>query len=169
MEEIVNRVAQSSLMSLDLDDYMDKSERASFDLKQTLFQEMLLREKDFRQFLKSFDWSVYEGKNVNVFCSVDAIIPSWAYMLISSKLHGIANIYTIGDENDLEKAIIDVAIDRLVAENNLENAKLVIKGCGDLQNRDHAYFRLTQKVVPMAASIMYGEPCSTVPVYKRPR
>jgi len=169
MEEIVNRVAQSSLMSLDLDDYMDKSGQASFDLKQTLFQEMLLREKDFRQFLKSFDWSVYQGKNVNVFCSADAIIPSWAYMLISSKLYGVANIYTIGDENDLEKAIIDSAVDRLIAENNLENAKLVIKGCGDLQNRDHAYFRLTQKVVPMAASIMYGEPCSTVPVYKRPK
>lgn len=169
MEEIVNRVTNSALLSIDMDDYIDRSERTSFDLKQTLFQELLLKEKDFRLFLKEFDWAIYKNKNVFVHCSADAIIPSWAFMLVASKLSGIANIFTIGDDSDLEKAIIDTAIEKLIADNPISGAKLVIKGCGNLQNRDYAYFKLTQQVVPIAASIMYGEPCSTVPVYKRPK
>ncbi|MFY0601196.1 MAG: DUF2480 family protein [Cyclobacteriaceae bacterium] len=169
MEEIINRVASSALLSVDMDDYIDQSDRASFDLKQTLFQELLLKEKDFRLFLKEFDWEIYRGKNVYVYCSADAIVPSWAYMLVASKLSSVANIFTIGDENDLEKAIIDSAIEKLIATTSIHDAKLVIKGCGNLQNRDYAYFQLTKKVVSKAASIMYGEPCSTVPVYKKPK
>jgi hypothetical protein len=167
MEEIINRVATSALLSVDLDDFIDTHERADFDLKQTLFQELLLREKDFRQFIKDFDWETYRGKNVLVHCSADAIIPSWAFMLVASKLVPIANIITVGNQDDLERAIIDQAIDKLIANQPIQEAKLVIKGCGNLQNRDYAYFRLTQKVLPLVASIMYGEPCSTVPVYKR--
>lgn len=169
MEEIINRVSNSPLLSLDMDDYIDQSERASFDIKQTLFQELLLKEKDFRQFLKDFDWDIYKDKNVFVHCSADAIIPSWAFMLVAANLSGIANIFTIGDESALEKAIIDKAIANLILNNQIKNAKVVIKGCGHLLNRDYAYFRLTQEVLPLVSSIMYGEPCSTVPVYKRPK
>lgn len=169
MEEIINRVANSALLSLDMDDYLDQSEVQGFDLKQTLFQELLLKEKDFRQFLKEFDWETYRGKNVFVHCSADAIIPSWAYMLVAAKLANVANICAFGDESDLEKVIIDAAIEKLLIENDLENCKVVIKGCGNLNNRDYAYFQLTRKVIPVVASIMYGEPCSTVPVYKRPK
>ncbi|MFT6867986.1 MAG: hypothetical protein ACJA08_002833 [Cyclobacteriaceae bacterium] len=169
MEEIINRVAGSALLSLDMDDYIDQSARESFDLKPALFQELLLKEKDFRQYLKDFDWEIYRGKNVNVTCTADAIIPSWAYMLVAAKLSTVANIFTIGNSSDLEKAIIDAAIDLLIHDVALNDTKVVIKGCGNLENRDYAYFKLTQKAMPLVASIMYGEPCSTVPVYKRPR
>jgi hypothetical protein len=169
MEEIVNRVANSSLLSIDMDTYLDQREQATFDLKQALFQEVLLREKDFRLFLKEFDWEVYRDKNVNVMCSADALIPSWAYMLVAAKLTPITNLVTLGDASDLEKAIIDAAIDDLIHNADLTNARVVVKGCGNLQNRDYAYFKLTQKVLPLVTSIMYGEPCSTVPVYKRPK
>ncbi len=169
MEEIINRVANSVLLSIDMDDYIDQSECLSFDLKPALFQEILLREKDFRQYLKDFDWEIYRGKNVNVTCSSDAIIPSWAYMLVAAKLSNVANILTIGDSRDLEKAIIEEAINKLIDSVDLNDAKVVIKGCGNLEFRDYAYFRLTQKVLPLVASIMYGEPCSTVPVYKKPK
>ena len=169
METITNRVANSVLLSIDLDDYMDTSTRTSFDLKQTLFQDLLLREKDFREFIKTFEWEIYRSKNVHVHCSSDAIIPSWAFMLVASKLAPISNIITVGNSQDLERAIIDAAIDRLISSQPIAEAKLVIKGCGNLEKRDYAYFRLTQKVLPLVASIMYGEPCSTVPVYKRPK
>ncbi|WP_258105860.1 DUF2480 family protein [Marinoscillum sp. MHG1-6] len=167
MEEIVNRVANSSLLSIDMDDYLDQNEVIGFDIKDTLFQEMLLREKDFRQFLKEFDWELMRDKNVFVYCSVDVIIPSWAYMLLASKIAPVANVYTIGDENDLERAVIDQAIDKVIDQNQLEGAKVVVKGCGNLKNRDYAYFALTKRLVGLVSSIMYGEPCSTVPVYKK--
>lgn len=168
MNEIVNRVANSSLVSIDFDEYLDQSEQGFFDIKQALYNEMILREKDFRLFIKEFDWSVYSGKNVSVFCSVDAIVPTWAYMLIASKLSGIANRMVFGGQADLEKELIDEAINSIMGL-GLNDAKVVIKGCGNLVSRDYAYFQLTKKLVPLVQSIMYGEPCSTVPVYKRPK
>lgn len=166
MEEIVNRVAESSLISLNIDDYMDLSEQAVFDLKEGLFQGMILREKDFRLFIREHDWSQYAGKNVAVLCSADAIIPTWAYMLVVTKLQPVANIVTLGQGEDLEKAIIDRALADIL-KLDLQGAKVVIKGCGNLRSRDYAYFELTRRLMPIVSSIMYGEPCSTVPVFKQ--
>lgn len=165
-EEIINRVANSPLKSIDIDEYMDTSEKVFFDIKEGLFQGMLLREKDFRQYIKDHDWMKYAGKNVGVFCSEDAIIPTWAFMLVATKLHGVANLVVLGHEEELEKALIDRAVEQITTL-NLDNAKVVIKGCGDIKSRDYAYFKLTNALLPRVSSLMYGEPCSTVPVYKR--
>lgn len=166
--EIVNRVAKSPLMTIDLSEYMNTQEMVAFDLKDLLFQEMILREKDFRVFVKEHDWIQYTNKNIYVFCSIDAIIPSWAYMVILSKLQPIANQVIVGGKDDLEKALIDQAVEKVKME-DLSDKKIVIKGCGNVSNRDYAYGQITKALVPVVSSLMYGEPCSTVPVYKKPR
>lgn len=166
MDEIINRVKKSPLVSIDLEDYLDKSERLSFDLKEGLYQEIMLREKEFRTFVADYPWDQFQSKNVIVLCSVDAIIPSWAYMLVVAKLSPYANVIAFGSENDLEKLLIDQAIEKIL-EGNLENSKVVIKGCGSIFNRDYAYFQIAKKLIPLVSSMMYGEPCSTVPVYKK--
>lgn len=166
--EIVNRVTNSPLQSIDLAEYLDNSETVLFDLSQGLYEGIVLKEKDFRQFVKEFDWTQYKGKNVAVFCSADAIVPSWAYMLVATRLKPIANLIAFGTAEDLEKLRVDEAINRLLT-NDLSNAKVVIKGCGNLSNRDYAYFELAKRLTPVVSSLMYGEPCSTVPVYKKPK
>ncbi len=166
-EPIINRVASSPLKSVDLEDYLHKGGQVAFDLKDVLFQGMILREKDFRAFIKENDWSVYADKNVRLFCSADAIIPSWAYMLLVSKL-GDANLVVEGSEDDLEKALILQAIDKMMHDDYLE-AKVVIKGCGEIRNKEFAYTELAKALIPVVSSLMYGEPCSTVPVYKKPK
>ena len=167
MEEIVNRVAKSPLISLDLEDYLDKSDKVIFDLKDVLFQGMILREKDFREFLKTNDWSIYKEKHVGLICSVDAIVPTWAYMLLVTKLEDYAASITYGDEDTIEKNLIDQAIERCLLENDFDNKKVVIKGCGEVRNIEYAYTAITTKLLPQVSSLMYGEPCSTVPIFKR--
>lgn len=167
MEEIVNRVAKSPLISIDLDEYIHKGEIVTFDLKQVLFQEMILREKDFREFVKSNDWSQYEGKNVGLVCSVDAIVPIWAYMLLTTSLAAHANIIVAGDHSEVEKGLIDQAINSSLEGNDLKGAKVVIKGCGDIQNKEYAYTNISAAYFPFVSSLMFGEPCSTVPIYKK--
>lgn len=167
-EEIVNRVAQSQLYSIDLEEYLDKGEIVGFDIKQALFQGMILREKDFRMFVKDFDWEQYSGKNVYVFCSADAIVPSWAIMLLMTKFQPVTNAVVFGDELDLERVLIDQAIGKIMGE-NMEDRKVVVKGCGNISNRDYAYGQLAKSLAPVVSSLMYGEPCSTVPVYKKAR
>ena len=166
-EPIVNRVSKSPLKSIDLEEYLHKGERVDFDLKDHLFQELILREKDFREFIKTHDWNQYEGKNIRLFCSADAVIPIWAYMLLMTKLTQ-ANLVIEGSEDDLEKGLILQAINKMM-EGDFTDAKVVIKGCGNIRNNEFAYTELTKALVPHVASLMYGEPCSTVPVYKRPR
>lgn len=167
MEEIVNRVAKSPLISVDLDEFIHKGDIEIFDMKGVLFQEMILREKDFRDFLKTNDWSAYQDKNVGLICSADAIVPIWAYMLLVTKLKEFANIIVYGSESEVEKAIVDQAIDKCIIELDLGDKKVVIKGCGNISNKEYAYTAITNKLLPKVASVMYGEPCSTVPVYKR--
>lgn len=166
-EPIVNRIAKSPLKSIDLDEYLHKGEVVHFDLKDHLFQELILREKDFREFIKTHDWDQYDGKNVRLFCSADAVIPIWAYMLLMTKLTG-ANLVIEGKEDDLEKGLILQAINKMMEE-DFADAKVVIKGCGNIQNNEFAYTELTKALIPYVTSLMYGEPCSTVPVYKRPK
>lgn len=164
-ETIVNRVASSPLKSIDLGEYLDQSPTAEIDLKNVLFQGLILREKDFREFLKETDWTEYDGKNVRIFCSEDVVIPIWAYMLLVSKLQG-ANLVVQGSNDDLEKALINQGVEKLIQE-DWTDAKVVIKGCGDIQNKEYAYTEISKALIPKVSSLMYGEPCSTVPVYKR--
>ena len=166
-QTIVNRVANSPLISIDLVDYFHNGEPMKFDLKDVLFQGLILREKDFRDFIKSNDWSVYSDKNVRIFCSEDVVIPTWAYMLLVTKLQN-ANLVVQGSYQDLEKALIQQAIDKMMAE-DWTDTKVVIKGCGNIENIAFAYTEVTKALVPHVASLMFGEPCSTVPVYKKPR
>jgi hypothetical protein len=165
-EGIVNRVAGSSLISLDLEDYYHKGERVVYDMAQNLFQGLILKEKDFRDFIKNNNWDVYSGKNVAIVCTADAILPTWAYMLLLSKLTPYANMVVAGDLADLEQALYQQAISQIDFA-KFKDAKIVVKGCGKLPVPVFAYAELTRKLLPYAASIMYGEPCSTVPVYKR--
>ena len=165
-DPIVNRVEASGLITIDIEEKLNKESNAEIDLKEALFQGVILREKDFRQFVKEHDWECYVGKNVLLTCTADAIIPSWAYMLIVSKLEGIARVVAVGEQIELEKAMIDHALQELDLD-ALEGRKVVIKGCGNLESRDYYYVAITRKLVPVVSSIMYGEPCSTVPVFRR--
>ncbi len=167
-QQIVNRVANSSLLSIDLDEYIDKSEREYFDLKDCLFQGLILREKEFRAFVREFNWERFKDKNVAIGCSTDAIIPSWAYMLVVSKIQPLANELIVGSIEDLDKVLIDQAIAKVIEE-GVDDKPVVIKGCGNSSNRDYAYGQIAKKLIPKVKSLMYGEPCSTVPVYKRPK
>jgi hypothetical protein len=165
MEDIlINRVTNSALKSIDLEEYLHAGEQVAFDLTAVLYQGLILREKDFRDFLKEYNWREYDGKNVRIHCSTDAIVPTWAYMLLVTKLQG-ANLVVTGSEDDLEKALIIQAIDQMM-QTDYSNAKVVIKGCGNIRNKEFAYTEIAKALIPHVSSLMYGEPCSTVPVYK---
>ncbi|MVT07129.1 DUF2480 family protein [Chitinophaga tropicalis] len=166
MEEIVNKVAQSGLLTIDLEDYYPKEETVEFDMKQHLFMEMILKEKDFRAALQTWDWEQYRNKNVAIFCSADAVIPFWAYMLVMTYLEPVANFAAFGSKEDVFKvqfmknlAAIDV--------NEYADKRIVIKGCGDKGAGEAAYVEITRLLRPVVKSLMYGEPCSTVPIYKK--
>ncbi|MDR3713457.1 MAG: DUF2480 family protein [Puia sp.] len=165
-EEILNKVAQSAIVSIDLEDYYPRQETVLFDLKPYLFMEQILREKDFRASLQTIDWSSYQDKIVAVTCTVDAIIPAWAFMLIASYLQPIATAVVMGDERTaLQRTFLDriASIDAAA----FTDKRVVVKGCGDLDIGSVAYMEITKLLRPVVKSIMYGEPCSTVPVYKR--
>lgn len=166
--EIVNRVANSPLVTINLEDYYHHGERVEYDIAQNLFQGLILREKDFRDFVREHDWSQYAGKNVNIISTADAIIPTWAFMLLVTKLEEHANMVVDGDAELLEFAIFKKAFENLDLE-ELKDRPIVVKGCGDLEISNSIYAEITRLLKPMVKSIMYGEPCSTVPVYKKPR
>ena len=165
---IVNKVASSPLITFDLGEYYDTGERVVYDLAQNLYQGLMLKEKDFRNFIKENDWSYYAGKNVAITCSADAIVPTWAYMLLAIKLEPEANFVAMGDMPLLEYALFQQALAKVDLE-KFRNQPIVIKGCGDLPVPESAYVEITRLIRPYAKSIMYGEPCSTVPLYKLKR
>jgi Protein of unknown function (DUF2480) len=167
-ENLVNRVAQSGLVTLNLENFFPKGEIAHFDLKNYLFRELILREKDFREALKEHDWTQYEGKNLLVYCSTDAIIPVWAYMLVVTYSEPFARDIFQGDEENFIKSYYFNVIKNLDLS-EYEGQRLVVKGCSDLPVPAAAYLDLTKRLRPIALSIMYGEPCSTVPIYKKPK
>ncbi len=166
-EPFVNKVAESGLITIDLEAYFPKAETAVFDLKDYLFMGMILKEKDFREALKNMDWSTYQHKNIALTCSADAIIPVWAWMLVATYLQPVAKEIIMGDEKELHKTLF---LKNLSAINTNEFAdkRVVIKGCGETPIGDYVYMEITKLLRPVAKSIMYGEPCSTVPVYKKP-
>jgi hypothetical protein len=163
---VVNKVAESGIITLDLEKYIPKEEMAVFDLKDFLFMGMILKEKDFREALKKQDWERYKNKHIAVTCSADAIIPVWAYMLVIAYLQPEAKEIILGNKKDLYKTIF---IKNIAAINPSEfiDKRVVIKGCGETPVDDFAYAEATKILRPVAKSIMYGEPCSTVPVYKK--
>lgn len=165
-EPFVNKVAESGLITLDLEKYYPKGETAVFDLKDHLFMGLILKEKDFREALKKLDWSVYQDKNVALTCSADAIIPVWAWMLVVSYLQPVAKEIVMGDEKELHRSLYLKNIDAIDV-NEFSGQRVVIKGCGETPIADYVYMEITKKLRPVVKSIMYGEPCSTVPVYKR--
>lgn len=166
MNEIVNRVAQSPIITIDLEEIYPREERVSFDLKPFLFQELILREKDFRESLKSIDWSQYSNKWVAIYCSADAIVPTWAFMLVATYLNPIAKGYVIGDLNTLEIFIAETCLWKIDLE-IFRDRPVVVKGCSKIDIPLFAYGRIISLVQDKAKSIMYGEPCSTVPLYKK--
>jgi hypothetical protein len=165
-DAIINKVQQSGLITIDLEDYFHTGEKVLFDIKHYLYEGIILKEKDFRAFLKEHNWEQYKDKNVAITCSVDAIIPTWAYMLLASKLQPYVHLVVFGNLKELHAKIFSAAIAQInVAD--FTQAKVVIKGCGKLEVPVSAYVELTNKLLPVVSSIMYGEPCSTVPVYKQ--
>ncbi len=164
--EITNKVAQSGLVEFNLEDYYPKGERVLLDIKDHLFQGLILKEKDFREFVKGEDWATYKDKFVALYCSADAVVPTWAYMLMASALEPFAKRIVFGDLKTLETVLFTEALAGIrVAD--FEDKRVVIKGCGNLPVPESAYVEITRILRPVVRSIMYGEPCSTVPVFKR--
>lgn len=165
---ITNRVANSGLIQLDMGDFFPNEEIIEYDLAQNLWQGIALREKDFRTFLKENDWSTYHKKHVALFCSVDAIIPSWAYMLLATQLSEIASTINYGSLQEVEQTLLLQNIQN-IDEQQYQDTRIVIKGCADKPISEQAWTLMTMKLKPVAKSLMYGEPCSTVPIYKKKR
>lgn len=164
--EIVNKVSNSALVTLDLETLYQPGERVLFDIKPLLFQEIALREKEFRDFVKSHDWTQYKDKFVAITCTADAIVPTWAYMLLSSVLQPVARQVIFGTLHDLEEILFRQKLDE-IAWDQYQNAKVVIKGCSKVEVPVSAYLEAVNRLRPLVSSIMYGEPCSTVPIFKR--
>ena len=164
--DIINKVASSGLISLDLEEYYHQGQRVVYDLKDNLFMGLVLKEKDFREFLKSHDWEQYRDKNVAIICSEDAIVPTWAYMLLAVHLQPVAHCVVFGDLQALENKLFTDAIAQ-INPNDFEGKKVVIKGCSKFPVPVSAYVEISRKLRPHVQSLMYGEPCSTVPLYKK--
>ncbi|RZK49441.1 MAG: DUF2480 family protein [Pedobacter sp.] len=165
-ENIVNKVASSGLVTLNLEEYYPQGERVVYDIKDNLFHGLMLREKDFREFLKEHDWTQYEGKYVAITCSADAIVPTWAYMLLANKMAPYAKEVIFGDTTQLEAHLFHKAIQQINIH-EFEGQRVVVKGCANIEVPVAAYVELTKLLTPVVKSIMYGEPCSTVPIYKK--
>ena len=166
-EAIVNKVSESGLVTLDLEQYYPKDVIALFDLKDYLFMGLILREKDFREALKNLDWEAYRDKYVGVTCSADAIIPPWAYMLVASYLQPVAKDVIMGDKSEVQKTIFLKSIQNINV-NEFAEQRVVVKGCGETPIGEFAYMEIAKRLRPVAKTIMYGEPCSTVPIFKKP-
>lgn len=168
MEALVNKVSESGIMTLNLEDYFPHHKIVTLDIKKYLFMEMILKEKDFRQALKETEWKEFHDAIVLIVCTTDSIIPSWAYMLLESYLADVAFEVYYGSEEEFLKVHYKNKIQHLDAK-EYEDKRVVIKGCGNKPVPAAAYGMITSRLKPYAQSIMFGEPCSTVPIFKRPR
>ena len=166
MDTIVNKVAESGLITLDLEGFFPKEEIVAFDLKEYLFMGMILKEKDFRAALQGLSWGDYKDKFVALYCSAEAIIPLWAYMLVSTNLSGIARKVFAGTPDEMRKQLFIENIRGISADEYIDK-RVVIKGCGDLEVGEFAYVEITNKLTPVVRSLMFGEACSAVPVFKK--
>jgi hypothetical protein len=165
-DQIINKVAGSSLITFDLEDYYQQGVRVSIDVKDQLFQGLILREKDFREFIKNHDWASYQKKYVAVYCSADAIVPTWAYMLLAIALQPYATRVVFGTIDELETVIFNERLAKIDWA-QFSDAKVVVKGCSKINVPVAVYVEATTRLMPFASSIMFGEPCSTVPLFKK--
>ncbi|MEM6685250.1 MAG: DUF2480 family protein [Bacteroidota bacterium] len=165
-DEIINRVAQSKLVTFDLEDYYPKGARVQLDISKWLLEGLILREKEFRKYIAEHDWTQYQNQYVALYCSTDAIIPGWAYMLVSVHLTPFVEKVVIGSLENLETSIYQEIISNLdVSE--YQDKPVIIKGCANKPIPDNAYTMMIHKLHGVARSIMYGEACSSVPLYKK--
>ena len=165
-EPFINKVAESGLVTIDLEEFYPKAETAVFDMKDHLFMGLILKEKEFRETLKTLDLSPYKDKNVALTCSADAVIPMWAYMLAASYLQPVAKEVVFGTPEFLHQIIFLQNIAKINTAGYTDK-RVVIKGCGEVAISETAYVAITKLLRPVVKSIMYGEPCSTVPIYKK--
>lgn len=166
--EVANRVQTSALVTLNLEDFYVPGERVFYDLKPLLFQELILKEKDFRASLKATEWSVYQDKHVAIGCTADAIIPTWAYMLVAIYLEPVAKTVFFGSIQEMESQLFRKSLEKINWE-EFRGAKVVVKGCSKVEVPDAIYVEVATRLKPIASSIMFGEPCSTVPLFKAPK
>jgi hypothetical protein len=166
IQPITNKIAESGLITLNLEDHFHHGERIVLDIKPWLFKELILKEKDFRTYIKEHDWSNYNGKNVALICSADAIIPTWAYMLLAVNIEPYANRYVFGNLQMLETLLYYDALAK-IDFTQYQDMRVIIKGCSDIAVPVSAYVEITHKLAPIAKSIMYGEACSNVPIFKK--
>lgn len=165
-EPIINRIAQSPIVTFKLEDHYPEGERVLIDIKDQLFMGMILKEKDFRAWIKEHDWSQYQDKHVAIACSVDAIIQVWAYMLLASRLQPFAKSIVFGTLEDLELQLWQEALNQIdFAE--MADRPIVVKGCSTIEVPASIYMETTKRLMPFAKKISYGEPCSTVPIWKK--
>ena len=164
-DEIVNRVAKSILKTIDLEEFYPQGKRTVIDIKSWLFKELILKESDFREHLKNHDWSQYKDQYIALTCSVDAIIPSWAYMLITTYVFQCAKKVVVGDLKALETSIFQDIINSIDFE-EFKDKPVIIKGCSNKPIPETAYIQLIEKLQPIVKSMLFGEPCSTVPLFK---
>lgn len=165
-ENIVNKVANSGLITIDLADFYKSGERVVYDISENLFHGLILKEKDFREFVKNHDWTQYQDKYVSIICSTDAIIPTWAYMLLASRMQSYAQEVVFGDLQVLETVLFEQSLSKHDM-NQYADQRVIVKGCGDVPVPESAFIKLTLELTKVAKSVMYGEACSTVPVFKR--
>lgn len=166
--EVINRVSQSGIISIDLEEFYPKEERVLIDLKENLHEGLILKEKDFREFIKNKHWEEYKNKYVAITCSTDAIIPTWAFMLVASKATPFAKKVVYGNMEILEQEIFHDQLSQINPQ-EYKNARVVVKGCSKFPVPSSAYVEITSMLTPFVSSLMFGEPCSTVPVFKKPK
>ena len=164
--ELVNKVAQSGLITLDLEDFFPKEEIIALDIKEFLFRGLLLKELEFRAALKQHDWQQYQDKTVAVYCSSDAILPQWAFMLMATYLQPYTTKIYFGTKEEVEQKLFLQNL-KTIDVSNYQDEKIVIRGCGTKTVTGEAYLEITKRLQPVVKSLMFGEPCSTVPIYKR--
>lgn len=165
-KEIINKVANSSLVTFDLEEYYQPGERILVDIKDQLYEGLILKEKNFREFIKNHDWSVYKNKFVAITCSTEAIIPTWAYMLVAIALKPHAMAIEFGTLETLEEKLFQETLSGIDWE-QFRNAKVVVKGCSKVNVPASAYVFATSRLQPIVSSLMFGEACSTVPLFKK--
>lgn len=164
-KEIINRVANSKLITFDLEDVYPAGSRVKLDISEWLHEGIVLREKEFRNYVKNHDWKQYENCYLAVFCASEAIVPAWAFMLVTVAAGRFAKKVVKGSLNDLESVVFSELIEKMDLD-HLSGQPVIIKGCNKKPIPENAYLLLTQKLLPIAKSIMYGEACSSVPLYK---
>lgn len=164
-KDIVNKVASSGLITFDLEEYYQQGDRVLIDIKDQLYEGLVLREKDFREFIKTYNWEFYQDKFVAITCSTDAIVPTWAFMLLATALQPYAKMIFFGSLKRLEEKLFEDTLSK-IDWNNFKNSRVVVKGCSKINVPTSVYVEVVRHLQPMVVSLMFGEPCSTVPLYK---